>query len=165
MELNTNDTIKNIITKTLKHEHPIEIHLKSNKSFTGRVISVGQHCISLKQSGDRSFYDVMINISDISAVEIRDSGSIQKAAVNLGLDFKKAHEMLTDLQDAFTTDKLFTTERGRTGGTNITLLTRSLIDTYNLLNSIFEAVKTQINECLIDEEIELLDCLMEKNLQ
>ncbi|MHA2277815.1 MAG: winged helix-turn-helix domain-containing protein [Candidatus Kariarchaeaceae archaeon] len=97
--------------------------------------------------------------------QIQDSGSIQKASDNLGLDFKKAHEMLNDLQNAFTTDKLYNTERGRLGGTKITLLTRSLIDTYNLLNSIFESMVSQVNDCLSSEDNDFLNCLMEKKLR
>ncbi|MHA2097692.1 MAG: hypothetical protein ACW99A_03320 [Candidatus Kariarchaeaceae archaeon] len=71
MELNNNETIKGFLNKTLKLDSPIEIHLQSGKSFNGKVQSVGQHCLSLKQTGDRSFFDVIIKITDISAVEVR----------------------------------------------------------------------------------------------
>ncbi len=71
MKLNINDTIKDILTKSIKFDKTIDIHLKSNKSFKGKIQTIGQHCVLIKQIGDRSFFDVIIYISDISAVEIQ----------------------------------------------------------------------------------------------
>lgn len=71
MKLNVNETIKDVLYKTIKMDKPIDIHLKSNKSFTGNIQTIGQHCISFKQAGNRSFFDVIINISDIAAVEVQ----------------------------------------------------------------------------------------------
>ncbi|MDH5404666.1 MAG: hypothetical protein OEY49_19345 [Candidatus Heimdallarchaeota archaeon] len=67
--------------------------------------------------------------------KIEEEGSINQASQVLDLDFKKAHEMLQDLQDQFRENKLYNTERGRLGGTNLTLLARTIIQTYDLLNS------------------------------
>ena len=90
---------------------------------------------------------------------IDETGSIQKASESIGLDFKKAHEILNDLQDSFWVEKLFTTERGRQGGTNLSLLARTIIDLYANLQSIIDPVFSKLNHCLSNDNHDIHECL------
>lgn len=72
MEFNINDTIKDLLTKSLQQKETVHIHLRSNKSYSGKVEKIGQHVVSLKQIGDRSFFHAFIRIEDISSVEFRN---------------------------------------------------------------------------------------------
>jgi hypothetical protein len=48
------------------------IHLRSGKTFQGYVKSVGDNFVHLeKLSGGRDFYDALIRIEDISAIEAK----------------------------------------------------------------------------------------------
>ena len=49
----------------------VTIHLRSGKSFQGYVKSVGNHFIHLEKLAGRDFYDALIRIEDICAVEAR----------------------------------------------------------------------------------------------
>lgn len=53
----------------------IVVHLKSGKSLQGRVKTVGAHFVHLeKLSGGRDYYDALIRIEDISAIEAKFRG-------------------------------------------------------------------------------------------
>ena len=61
-----NDNLKAYIGKD------VLIHLRSGKTFQGYVKSVGDHFVHLeKLSGGRDFYDALIRIDDISAIEAK----------------------------------------------------------------------------------------------
>jgi len=69
MELKENYTIKDILIKLRTKE--AYILLKSGKEYYGIIMTVGQHCVALEQKGKRSFFDAIILIEDISAVEVQ----------------------------------------------------------------------------------------------
>lgn len=71
MELKNNDTIKDILAKLVGKDKTISIVLKSGKDYSGEIQTLGEFCVSLKQSGNRSFYDALIRIEDISAIEVK----------------------------------------------------------------------------------------------
>ncbi|PKN33823.1 MAG: hypothetical protein CVU61_11955 [Deltaproteobacteria bacterium HGW-Deltaproteobacteria-19] len=49
----------------------VVIHLRSGKSFQGYVKSVGEHLIHLEKLSGRDFYNALIRIEDITAIEAR----------------------------------------------------------------------------------------------
>ena len=65
MELKNNDTIKDILAKLVGKDKVISIILKSGKNYDGEIQSFGEFCISLKQSGNKSYFDAFIRIEDI----------------------------------------------------------------------------------------------------
>lgn len=73
MELKENYTIKDVLIKLRAKE--VYVLLKSGKEYYGIIMNVGQHCVALEQKGNRSFFDAIIRIDDISAVEIQVRGS------------------------------------------------------------------------------------------
>ncbi|MFX1365331.1 MAG: hypothetical protein ACFFCE_03525 [Promethearchaeota archaeon] len=69
MEYNENYTIKDYLTKLQTKE--VYIILNSGKEYLGTIKEVGQFCLILEQKGNRSYYDSIIRIDDISSVEIK----------------------------------------------------------------------------------------------
>ena len=49
----------------------IYVNLRSGKVYQGRVKSVGEHLVHLEKIAGRDFYDALIRIDDISAIEAR----------------------------------------------------------------------------------------------
>ncbi|MGV8079829.1 MAG: hypothetical protein AB2L22_07195 [Syntrophales bacterium] len=49
----------------------VVIHLRSGKTFQGYVKTVGEHLVHLEKLSGRDFYDALIRIEDITAVEAR----------------------------------------------------------------------------------------------
>lgn len=59
------DNLKSCIGKD------IVIHLRSGKTFQGYLKSLGDHLIHVEKLAGRDFYDALIRIEDITAVELR----------------------------------------------------------------------------------------------
>jgi hypothetical protein len=49
----------------------IYVNLRSGKVIQGRVKSVGEHLLHLEKIGGRDFYDALVRIDDISAIEAK----------------------------------------------------------------------------------------------
>ncbi len=49
----------------------VVVHLRSGKSFQGHVKATGDHFIHLEKLSGRDFYDALIRIEDISAIEAK----------------------------------------------------------------------------------------------
>jgi hypothetical protein len=47
------------------------VHLRSGKTFQGNVKSVGDHFVHVEKLFGRDFYDALIRIDDISAIEAK----------------------------------------------------------------------------------------------
>ena len=60
-----NDNLKMYIGKE------VVIHMHSGKTFQGYVKSVGDNFIHLEKLSGRDFYDALIRIEDISAIEAK----------------------------------------------------------------------------------------------
>ncbi|MFW9988080.1 MAG: hypothetical protein ACFFC3_05450 [Candidatus Odinarchaeota archaeon] len=73
MELNENYTIKDYLIK-LRTKN-VYIILNSGKEYLGIIKDVGQFCLILEQKGQRSYFDSIIRIDDISSVEFQVRGS------------------------------------------------------------------------------------------
>jgi len=60
-----NDNLKAYIGKD------VLIHLRSGKTFQGYVKAVGDHFVHVEKLAGRDFYDALIRIEDISAIEAK----------------------------------------------------------------------------------------------
>ena len=49
----------------------VVVHMRSGKSFQGYVKAIGDHLIHLEKLSGRDFYDALIRIEDINALEIK----------------------------------------------------------------------------------------------
>jgi hypothetical protein len=49
----------------------VYVHLRSGKTFQGYVKSVGDHFVHLEKLAGREFFDVLVRIEDISAIEAK----------------------------------------------------------------------------------------------
>lgn len=74
MELKENDTMKDILSSIQAQDKPVDILVKSGKTYKGILQKVGRNCISLKLIGDRSFFDAIIRIEEIAAIEVQIRG-------------------------------------------------------------------------------------------
>jgi len=83
--------------------------------------------------------------------KIVETGSIHSASEDLNLDFKKAYDMLLNIQDKLGDELLFYSERGRQGGTKVTMLARALIDAYDSINMIYAEFTEKVNDILGEE--------------
>ncbi len=72
MELKKSDSMSDILS-SLK-DKTVDIVLSNGKSYNGKIIDIGHHIVSLEQRGNRSFFDAIIKIEDISAVEVQARG-------------------------------------------------------------------------------------------
>jgi small nuclear ribonucleoprotein (snRNP)-like protein len=50
------------------------ISLRSGKTYQGRIKAVGDHFLHLERIAGKDFYDALIRIEDISAVEAKFRG-------------------------------------------------------------------------------------------
>ena len=71
MDIIKNATIKNILNSINKKGISTQIHMKSGKNFTGKIQTIGLNFVVLEESGRKSFFDAIIHIKDISAIEIQ----------------------------------------------------------------------------------------------
>jgi len=49
----------------------VYVHLRSGKTIQGYVKSVGEHFLHLERLAGRDFYDALVRVDDISAVEAK----------------------------------------------------------------------------------------------
>lgn len=74
MNFEKGNVIKDIINSLKGSENPIYILLESGREYCGAITEIGDHLIVVKQEGQRSYYDVYIQIDDISAIEVKERG-------------------------------------------------------------------------------------------
>lgn len=55
--------------------HTVELTLTNGKSYTGQLGPVGNHTVLLTKLAGKDFYDALIRIDDIAAVEMRVRGN------------------------------------------------------------------------------------------
>lgn len=60
-----NDNLASLLGKD------VHVHLRSGKTLQGYVKSVGTHCVHLEKLAGRDFYDALVRLEDISAVEVK----------------------------------------------------------------------------------------------
>ncbi len=73
MEFNEKEEMKDVLLK-LKNSDYVEIVLNSGKAYTGVILEVGIYNVRIKLAGPRSYYDAILKIEDITAVEFKVRG-------------------------------------------------------------------------------------------
>jgi small nuclear ribonucleoprotein (snRNP)-like protein len=55
----------------VKKNKKVEVLLKSGKTFSGVIHTLGNQCVILAQSGAKSLFDAIIRIEEIAALEVQ----------------------------------------------------------------------------------------------
>ncbi len=69
---------------------------------------------------------------------IRETGSINKASHLLGIDFKKAWQMIDSINEKISPEKIVISSKGGKGGTKLTELGEEILSQYRELHDIFQ---------------------------
>jgi hypothetical protein len=71
VELDGSQTIRDNLSRLATAKKGVEVVLKSGKSYRGVIGSVGPHAIVLTQLEGREFYDALVDLEEIAAIEVR----------------------------------------------------------------------------------------------
>lgn len=74
MSFNAKGTMKDLLTSLLKVKKTVYLILNNGKEYIGIVLKVEQNLIVFQTKGKRDFYDAIIRIEDITAVEVKVRG-------------------------------------------------------------------------------------------
>ena len=69
---------------------------------------------------------------------IKETGSINKAAQSLGIDFKKAWQMIDSINEKLRPEKIIISSKGGKGGSRLTELGEEILAQYKELQEIFQ---------------------------
>ncbi len=71
MELNANFTINETLTQMAKDKVMVKVHLTGGQVFEGYIGGVGKTSVTVTKLSGREFYDALVNLDDIAAVEAK----------------------------------------------------------------------------------------------
>lgn len=71
VQFNTAHTFADILKQAMELKVRITLHLRSGIELGGRVAEVSTHNVVLKGLTQRDFYDAMVRIDEIAAIEAR----------------------------------------------------------------------------------------------
>ena len=74
MSFNVKGTMRDLLTSLLKTKKTVYVILNSGKEYVGIILKVEQSLVVLQTEGSRNFYDAVIRIEDITAVEVKVRG-------------------------------------------------------------------------------------------
>jgi hypothetical protein len=74
MELSANVSFKDTLQQAADAPARVSVHMRSGQTFAGKVAGVGDHHVVLAELAEREFYDAVLRIEDISAIEVRARG-------------------------------------------------------------------------------------------
>lgn len=74
MSFNAKGTMKDLLTSLLKAKKTVYVILNSGKEYVGIILKVEQSLIVFQTQGKKNFYDAVIRIEDITAVEVKVRG-------------------------------------------------------------------------------------------
>lgn len=69
--LNAAATMKDNLSALMAAKKPITVVLQNGQSYRATIGSVGDHLVVLNGPSQKEFYDVLIPIEEIAAVEVR----------------------------------------------------------------------------------------------
>lgn len=72
--LNAADTMRDALRRLQEAKKPVELVLKNGKSYRGLVGSVGDHAVVITEIQGKEFYDALVQLDEISAIEVRARG-------------------------------------------------------------------------------------------
>lgn len=71
MEIKPDGTLKDILIAAQREDKVVNMILNSGKNYKGSVVHVGDFYIRLALKEQMSFYDVMVRLEHISAIEVQ----------------------------------------------------------------------------------------------
>jgi len=74
MSFNVKGTMRDLLTSLLKTKKTVYVILNSGREYVGIILKVEQSLVVLQTEGSRNFYDAVIRIEDITAVEVKVRG-------------------------------------------------------------------------------------------
>ncbi len=69
LKVNTHDSLTEVLTKLIGNR--VELVLRSDRSYSGKLTMVGDGVVTVSELSGKEFYDAVIALSDIVAVEVR----------------------------------------------------------------------------------------------
>ncbi len=75
MELNPNFDFRETFEQALAASARVRLHLRSGQSLEGKVSALADHNVVIAALTGREFYDAVVRIGDISAIEVRARNS------------------------------------------------------------------------------------------
>jgi hypothetical protein len=66
--------LKDALLELKNEKKMIFIQLKNGKEYFGGIEELGDHFLYLRMEGNRSFYNALIDITQISSLEIKERG-------------------------------------------------------------------------------------------
>lgn len=66
--------LKDALLELKTNEKIIFIQLKNGREYCGKIEDLGDHFLYLKMEGNRSYYNALIDITQISSLEIKVRG-------------------------------------------------------------------------------------------
>lgn len=71
VELNVNFGITDNLKSIQATKEVVELHLRNGQAYQGKIGAVGSAYVLITELSGKEFYDALVTISDISAVEVR----------------------------------------------------------------------------------------------
>ncbi|MDP6953182.1 MAG: hypothetical protein QGF53_10555 [Alphaproteobacteria bacterium] len=71
MELNPTLDFRETFEQALAQSARVRLHMRSGESLEGKVSAVADHNVVITALTGRDFYDAVVRIGDISAIEVR----------------------------------------------------------------------------------------------
>ena len=71
MKFNATFSMRDVLKQAQTEEAQVGIYLRNGALLSGIVAGVGDHLVVLGQLTEKEFYDALIRMEDISAVEAR----------------------------------------------------------------------------------------------
>lgn len=69
--LNANASMRDNLTALMASKKPVTVVLKNGQSYRAAIGAVGDHMVVLSGPAQKEFYDVLVPIDEIAAVEAR----------------------------------------------------------------------------------------------
>ena len=70
-QLNAAHSIADSLRQAMTLQASVTLHLRSGSQLAGQVADVGDHAVVLQALSQREFYDALVRIEDITALETR----------------------------------------------------------------------------------------------
>ena len=71
MKLNAQFTFRDTLKQALNDKARVSVHLQNGQSFSGYVGDVAEHHVVIARLTGKEFYDAVIRIEEIAAIESR----------------------------------------------------------------------------------------------
>jgi hypothetical protein len=69
LKVNTHDSLKDVLKELIGNR--VELAVRTGQSYSGKLTMVGDNVVIVSELSGKEFYDAVIAIADIVAVEVR----------------------------------------------------------------------------------------------